>query len=136
MMNAPSGREHVVKKSKFTEEQIAFSLKQADLGTRFKEVCRKMGMRRPSTSGRSAPGIAHRADVGFDLSVRLPTHERERRIKEITDTRVHHSYRRVHVMLRREGHMDNVERGYRLYREEGLSLRLKRSRRNKAAQRR
>lgn len=57
-------------------------------------------------------------------------------IKEITDTRVHYGFRRVHVMLRREGHMDNVKRVYRLYREEGLSLRLKRPRRNKAAQRR
>lgn len=56
------------------------------------------------------------------------------RIKEITDTRVHYGYRRVHVMLRREGHVDNVKRVYRLYREEGLSLRLKRPRRNKAAQ--
>jgi putative transposase len=55
------------------------------------------------------------------------------RIKEITDTRVHYGYRRVHVMLRREGHKDNVKRVYRLYREEGLSLRLKRPRRNKAA---
>ena len=34
------------------------------------------------------------------------------RIKEITDTRVHYGYRRVHVMLRREGHMDNVKRVY------------------------
>ena len=42
-------------------------------------------------------------------------------------------YRRVHVLLRREGHTDNVKRIYRLYREEGLSLRLKRPRRNKAA---
>jgi putative transposase len=55
------------------------------------------------------------------------------RIKEITQTRVHYGYRRVHVMLRREGHKDNVKRVYRLYREEGLSLRLKRPRRNKSA---
>jgi putative transposase len=55
------------------------------------------------------------------------------RIKEITDTGVHHGHRRVHVMLRREGHMDNVKRVYRLYREEGLSLRLKRPRRSRAA---
>ena len=47
------------------------------------------------------------------------------RIKEITQTRVHYGYRRVHVMLRREGHQDNVKRVYRLCREEGLSLRLK-----------
>ena len=32
-----------------------------------------------------------------------------------------------------EGHPDNVKRVYRLYREEGLSLGLKRPRRNKAA---
>lgn len=55
------------------------------------------------------------------------------RIKEITDTRVHYGYRRVHVLLRREGYRDNVKRVYRLYREQGLSLRLKRPRRNKAA---
>lgn len=44
MMNALNGQEHVVKKSKFTEEQIAFALKQAELGTRVEEVCRKMGI--------------------------------------------------------------------------------------------
>jgi transposase InsO family protein len=32
------------------------------------------------------------------------------RIKEITKTRVHYGYRRVHVLLRREGHRDNVKR--------------------------
>lgn len=35
---------HVVKKSRFTEEQIAFALKQADVGTPIEEVCRKMGI--------------------------------------------------------------------------------------------
>ena len=33
-----------MKKSKFTEEQIAFSLRQAESGTRVAEVCRKMGI--------------------------------------------------------------------------------------------
>ncbi len=55
------------------------------------------------------------------------------RIKEITQTRVHCGYRRVHLMLRREGHRDNVKHVYRLYPEKGLSLRLRRPRRNKAA---
>ncbi|MCF7697643.1 IS3 family transposase, partial [Mycetohabitans sp. B2] len=45
----------------------------------------------------------------------------------------HYGYRRVHVMLRREGWRDNHKRVYRLYREQGLSLRHKRPRRNKAA---
>jgi putative transposase len=33
-----------VKKSNYTEEQIAFALKQAELGTPVEEVCRKMGI--------------------------------------------------------------------------------------------
>lgn len=37
-------RSHDVKKSKFTEQQIAFALKQAELGTPVEEVCRKMGI--------------------------------------------------------------------------------------------
>lgn len=32
-----------MKKSKFTEEQFAFSLKQAESGTTVEEICRKMG---------------------------------------------------------------------------------------------
>lgn len=34
-----------MKKSKFTEEQIAFALKQAESGTTVEEICRKMGIR-------------------------------------------------------------------------------------------
>ena len=56
------------------------------------------------------------------------------RMKEITQTRVHYGYRRVHVMLKREGFKDNHKRVYRLYSEQGLSLRHKRPKRNKAAQ--
>src|SRR3954454_18805003 len=37
-------RSHDVKKSKYTEQQIAFALKQAELGTPVEEVCRKMGI--------------------------------------------------------------------------------------------
>lgn len=33
-----------MKKTRFTEEQIAFALKQAETGTRVEEVCRKMGI--------------------------------------------------------------------------------------------
>jgi putative transposase len=33
-----------VKKSRFTEEQIAFALKQAELGTKVDEICRKLRM--------------------------------------------------------------------------------------------
>jgi Transposase len=42
-----------MKKSKFTEEQIAYALRQADTGTPVGDVCRQVGVsKRPSTSGR------------------------------------------------------------------------------------
>ncbi len=33
-----------MRKSRFTEEQIAYALKQAELGTKVEEICRKMGI--------------------------------------------------------------------------------------------
>lgn len=33
-----------MKRSKFTEEQIAYALRQADTGTRAQEVCRQLGI--------------------------------------------------------------------------------------------
>jgi putative transposase len=48
-----------------------------------------------------------------------------KRIKEIAETRVRYGYRRIHVLLRREGWQVNVKRVCRLYREQGLQLRNK-----------
>ncbi|MHA1066855.1 DDE-type integrase/transposase/recombinase [Enterobacter ludwigii] len=73
----------------------------------------------------SCSSLRHRSVAADDSTLRL-------RIRETTETRIHYGYRRVHVMLRR----DNYKRIYRLYSEQGLSLRLKRPRRNKSAQRR
>jgi putative transposase len=47
------------------------------------------------------------------------------RIKEIAATRVRYGYRRIHVLLRRDGWPVNAKRVYRLYREIGLQLRNK-----------
>lgn len=55
------------------------------------------------------------------------------RIKEIAHTRVRYGYRRITVLLRREGWHVNAKRVYRLYREDGLSLRYKRPKRHKSA---
>jgi putative transposase len=49
----------------------------------------------------------------------------EARIKDICATRVRYGYRRVHVMLTREGWNINMKRTYRLYRDLGLQLRNK-----------
>ncbi|MBZ9810889.1 IS3 family transposase [Mesorhizobium sp. ESP-6-2] len=51
------------------------------------------------------------------------------RIKEIAATRVRYGYRRVHVLLRREGWPVNPKRIYRLYKELGLQIRNKTPRR-------
>ena len=58
------------------------------------------------------------------------------RIKEIATNRVSYGYRRVQVLLRREGWKVNAKRTYRLYREEGLCLRSKRPKRRRSASRR
>lgn len=47
------------------------------------------------------------------------------RIKEIAATRVRNGYRRIYVLLRRDGWRVNAKRVYRLYREMGLQLRHK-----------
>ena len=51
--------------------------------------------------------------------------ELKQRIKEICETRVRFGYRRVHVLLRREGWPINEKRTRRLYNELGLQLRNK-----------
>jgi putative transposase len=55
------------------------------------------------------------------------------RIRDLAKTRVRYGYFRIYILLRREGWVVNHKRVYRLYREEGLSLRLKRPRRHVSA---
>ena len=57
-----------------------------------------------------------------------------KRIKEIAETRVRYGYRRIHVLLRREGWLVNSKRVCRLYREMGLQLRNKSPKRRVKAQ--
>ena len=49
----------------------------------------------------------------------------EMRIKELAATRVRYGYRRIHVLLRREGWQINHKKTRRIYRELGLQLRNK-----------
>lgn len=49
----------------------------------------------------------------------------EQRIREICQTRVRFGYRRVHVLLRRDGWEVNAKKTYRLYKELGMQLRNK-----------
>ena len=49
----------------------------------------------------------------------------KKRIKEIAETRMRYGYRRVHVVLQREGWALNIKRTYRPYSGLGLQLRNK-----------
>jgi putative transposase len=67
------------------------------------------------------------------VSVRPNQEPLRSRIREIAAVRVSYGYRRVHVLLRREGWPINRKRVHRLYREEGLCLRAKRPKRRRMA---
>ena len=55
------------------------------------------------------------------------------RIRDLAATRTRYGYFRIYILLRREGWFVNHKRVYRLYQEDGLSLRFKRPRRNVSA---
>lgn len=55
------------------------------------------------------------------------------RIKEIAWHRVRYGYKRIAVLLRREGWFVNLKRVRRIYREENLTIRLKTPKRRRAA---
>jgi putative transposase len=44
MISASVRRQWIMKRSRFTDEQIAFALRQAEAGTAPKEICRKLGV--------------------------------------------------------------------------------------------
>jgi putative transposase len=81
-------------------------------------------------SARRACGVlcAERSSYAYKSRRDAQAHLRKR-IREIAETRVRYGYRRVHVLLRREGWKLNHKRTYRLYKEEGLCLRRKTPRR-------
>ena len=55
------------------------------------------------------------------------------RINEIAKTRIRFGYRRIHILLQREGWLVNHKKVHRIYCEEGLNLRSKRPRRRVSA---
>lgn len=63
---------------------------------------------------------------------RDPPVELRMRLKELAAARVRYGYRRLHLLLRREGWPVNAKRIHRLYREEGLSIRPKTPRRRRS----
>jgi putative transposase len=79
-----------------------------------RHACRLLGL------GRST----HRYRAGKDRDAALRT-----RLKELAARRMRFGYRRLTAMLVREGMPTNHKRVYRLYREEGLAMRIRQRRR-------
>src|SRR5262249_7945135 len=79
------------------------------------------GLRFPRSSHRYASVRAERAELRI-------------RLRDLAAVRVRYGYRRLHVLLRREGWPVNHQLVYRLYVEEGLILRSKKPKRHKSSQ--
>ena len=62
-------------------------------------------------------------------SSRPPDAELRGRLRDLANARRRFGYRRLFVLLRRQGEPSGINRIYRLYREEGLTVRRRRARR-------
>ena len=83
-----------------------------------RRACRVIGLQRAS--------FAYKARGRDDTVLR-------QRLRELAQVRVRYGSQRLYILLRREGWLDNHKRVHRLYCLEGLNLRSKRPRRNRAA---
>jgi len=98
---------------------------------------RRVARRRRASVGRDGPVGTSRACliVGADRKMvrygsrRPPDTELGARLRELANERWRFGYRRLFILLRREGESSGVNRIHRLYREEGLSVRKRRARR-------
>jgi putative transposase len=63
--------------------------------------------------------------VQYYLSVKDPKSASRGRLRELAYTLVRYGYRRIHVLLKREGWQLGKKRMYRIYSEEQLQLRSK-----------
>jgi putative transposase len=95
-----------------TKLQVAYAVSE-------RRVCQALGF----------PRSSHRYQ-----SVRDERAELRVRLRDLAASRVHYGYRRLHVLLRREGWKVGHKLVYRLYIEEGLQMRSKRPRRHKSCQ--
>ena len=190
-----------MKKSKFSEEQITYALRQAEAGAKVEEICRQLGVSKATffnwKKKFGGMGVSELrrlrqleeenaqlkklvADLSLDrqilkdvikkvlrpkvkkkliifimaayqVAIRracavLPMHrsvfyykqhKREEalllmRMKEIAFARIRYGFRRIEIMLCREGFRDNHKRMRRVYCEQGLNLRQKRHRRHRS----
>lgn len=79
-----------------------------------------------------ACNLARLSETAWYYAARKDSQEGLRmRIREIANDRPRFGYTRIHVMLRREGWKINIKRVHRLYRLEGLQVRMRRRRKKR-----
>lgn len=88
-------------------------------GVSERRACKTLGFHRSVMRYKGKRGL-------LDVPVRV-------RIEEIARVRIRYGYRRIHVLLKREGWRINHKRVHRIYREAGLNLRTKRPKRKRMA---
>ena len=88
------------------------------------------------TMRRACRLIKQTRSVQYYCSVKDPRHDLRSRMHDIARTRVRYGYRRIHVLLKRDGWQLGKNQMYRLYREEQLQLRSKLPKRRKMVVRR
>jgi putative transposase len=92
-------------------EAVAYTIKAHEVSER--RACRTLGIERALVRYR----FTRPADTELRTCLRQLAHERRR-----------FGYRRLAVLLRREGHACNLKKVHRLYREEGLTVRRRKGR--------
>jgi transposase InsO family protein len=87
------------------------------------QVCHEMSERRACrVIDADRKSVRYRSIRDDDAALR-------EKLRELANQRRRFGYRRLHILLRREGVMINRKKTQRLYREEGLAVRRRRSRR-------
>jgi putative transposase len=89
---------------------------QGAYGVGERRACQATGFHRSSQRYRS------RRDPQTELRIRL---------RDLAASRIRYGYRRLHILLRREGWPVNAKRVWRLYTEEGLTIRARLPRRKR-----
>ncbi len=106
-----------MKRSRYSDEQISYALRQAETGTTVTDLCRQLGV----------------SDASLYLRKKKYANLEETELRELVHARPRYGYRRVHVLLRRDGWPVNLKRVRRLYRLDGLQLRHRVRRRKHAS---
>src|SRR5262245_29763999 len=106
-----------MKRSRYSEEQVAYGLRRAEAGTAVGDVCRQLGISEATFGAfqiaiRRACGLAQLSRTAWYRPRRAKDQTALRlRIRELAHARPRFGYLRIWVLLRREGWLRESEAG-------------------------